>query len=406
MTDLTATAVPDERSARRAALTLSAAQAVGGAVSPIAVGLGGIVGFSLLGADKSLATLPVTAFILGNALSAAPAALFMARVGRRTGFLSGAAATTVFGALAIVALAIGSFWLFCLAQLIGGMSGAFLQQYRFAAADASPPAFRPKAISWVLAGGVVTGVVGPQATIFGETLLPVTYAGTYAIMIVLSLLSGAVLSTLSIPKPAPRRKGDSSGRPLAAIMLQPRFVVASVCAISSYALMSLVMTASPLAMHEHHHSHSDAALAIQWHVIAMFAPSFFTGSIIGRFGKEAVVAYGLVLIGFGAVIALLGVSVAHFWISLILLGVGWNFGFVGGTAMVADAYAPEEAAKVQAANEFLLFGIVAAASFSSGKILVASGWDLINWMVFPVVGACLLLLAGHAVAGRRMRPTG
>ncbi|SON56129.1 multidrug resistance protein [Hartmannibacter diazotrophicus] len=390
-----------ERRARSTALTLAASMATAGAVSPIAVGLGGLVGSSLLGEDQSLATLPVTMFILGNALSSAPAALLMARVGRRAGFLLGISVAVAGGLLAILAISIGSFLAFCGAQTLAGMSSAFVQQYRFAAADASPDIFKARAISWVLAGGVVTGVIGPQAIIFGENLLPFDFAGTYAIQIVLVLIAASILATLSIPKPARRQHGDAKGRPLLKIIGSPRFIVAFICTVSSYALMSLVMTATPLAMLHHHHSHGDAALGIQWHVIAMFAPSFFTGSLIARYGKEAVVAYGLVLIAFGAVIALLGVTVMHFWLSLILLGIGWNFGFIGGTAMIADTYAPEEAARVQAVNEFMLFSIVALASFSSGKLLVLSGWSMINILVFPVVGLSLGLLALNALLRTR-----
>ncbi|MBH0239979.1 MFS transporter [Methylobrevis albus] len=397
-----ATPEPTLAAGRRAALTLSAAQATGGAVAPIAIGLGGILGSSLLGADKSLATLPVTAFVLGSALTSIPAALLMARVGRRAGFLAGGCCTVVAGVLGTAAIFARSFLLFTLAQLIGGMGNAFVQQYRFAAADASPREFRPKAISWVLAGGVFTGVVGPQAIIFGHHLVPgADYAGTYLLVILLGLIGMTVISTLAIPRPAPWRPGDTSGRPLAEIMLKPAFLVALACAVASYALMSLVMTATPLAMIHHHHGHDDAALAIQWHVIAMFAPSFFTGSLIARFGKELMAGAGLVIIGLSAVVALSGTELFHFWTALILLGIGWNLGFVGGTAMVADSYRPEEAAKVQAGNEFLLFGTVAAASFSSGKILVGQGWDAINMIVFPVVALCLALLAVHTLLRRR-----
>ncbi len=387
--------------AKRIAWTLAAAAAIGGGANPVAIGLGGVIGESLLAEDKSLATLPATAFIVGNAVLAAPAALLMARTGRRFGFVSGSLLAAASAALAVAGLALHSFLVFCLATAGLGAANAFAQQYRFAAADASAPTFKPKAISIVLIGGIVAGVIGPQAMIVGRNLLDLPYAGTFAIVVALALASAAVLSTLKVPPPPPRSADGRSGRPLAAILLRPQFMVAFTCAVASYALMSLVMTASPLAMIHHHHSHGDAALGIQWHVIAMFAPSFFTGSLIARFGKEAVVGAGLALIALGAVVALSGTGVAHFWTSLILLGVGWNFGFVGGTAMVADCYRPEEAAKVQAANEVLLFSIVSLASFSSGKILTASGWDTINLLVFPVVGGCLVLLAGMRFLPRR-----
>ncbi len=193
-------------------------------------------------------------------------------------------------------------------------------------------------------------------------------------------------------------KGE--GRPLLTILKQPQFLVALVAAISSYALMSLVMTATPLAMIEHDHSHADAQTGIQWHVIAMFGPSFFTGALIARFGKSAIAATGLVLIAASATVALLGTSLWHFWSALVLLGVGWNFGFIASTAMVAELYRPEEAFRVQAMNEFILFSFVAAASFSSGGILVASGWTLVNVLVYPVVAIAVLLIGWQAVASR------
>lgn len=383
----------DDRLAKRNALVLSAAQAFGGAAAPINMALSGLAGFFLLDEDKSLATVPVTFFIVGTALGAVPAALLMRAIGRRLGFISGMAVSVVGGLVAAYAMLIGSFGALCAGTLMMGVAAAFVQQFRFAAADTASPEFRPKAISWVLAGGVAAAVVGPQAAIlFTDALAPTPFAGAYLASSGLSLVAILVLSFLHIPH-VRAKKGDDTGRPLPIILAQPRLVVAILCAVGVYAMMSLVMTATPLAMVETGHTKTDATLGIQWHVIAMFGPSFFTGNLITRFGVEKIIAFGLVLLAACALVALSGVAIAHFYATLVLLGVGWNFGFIGATAMVAETYAPEEKAKVQAVNDGLLFGFVALASFSSGKLLVAYGWEAINLTVFPFVALCLVALA-------------
>ena len=387
--------------ARRAAILLAIASAIGGSAGPIAIGTGGLVGMALLPHDQmALATVPVSAYILGPALASIPAAMTMRRIGRRYGFMLG----TLFGAAGAAIITTGivtaSFWLYTLGMVFLGAASAFSQQYRFAAADASQPDFRPRAISWVMAGGVFTGIIGPQIAIHAQPLISsVPLAGPFLALIGLFALTAIVLSRLKVPPPPPIVQG-ATGRPLLMILLQPKFLVALLAAISSYALMSLVMTATPLAMIEHHHSMADAQTGIQWHVIAMFGPSFFTGSLIARFGKPGIAAAGLLLIAGSATVALLGTSLWHFWIALILLGVGWNFGFIASTAMVAELYKPEEAFRVQAMNEFILFSFVAAASFSSGGILVASSWTLVNQLVYPIVGVSVLLIAWQAFADR------
>ena len=386
--------------ARRTALLLAVAAAIGNSGGPIAIGTGGLVGAALLPPGQmALATVPVSGFILGSALASVPAALSMRRIGRRNGFVLGAGLGTAGAIVAGLAIMGGLFWLFALGMLLMGSAGAFAQQYRFAAADASEPAFKPRAISWVMAGGVVTGVVGPQLAIHGQGLVPAApLAGPFFALAVLTAIAAIVLAQLRVPPPAPLVA--DRGRPLRVIALQPRFLVALLAAIVSYALMSLVMTATPLAMIDHHHSHADAQTGIQWHVIAMFGPSFFTGALIARFGKSAIAAAGLLLIAASATVALMGTGLWHFWIALILLGVGWNFGFIAATAMVAELYRPEESFRVQAMNEFILFSFVAAASFSSGGILVASGWTLVNILIYPVVAVTVLLIGWQALAQR------
>ena len=391
--------------AKRVALLLGTAAAVGGSVGPIAIGMGGLAGAALLApAEQHLATVPVTTFVVGSTLASIPAALLMQRVGRRAGFLTGAFGGMAGAAIAAWAILTGSFLLFSLAMAFLGAAAAFGQQYRFAAADAAEPEFKPRAIAWVLAGGVVTGVLGPQIAIHGRGLTPdAPYAGPFFVLVGVFLLTAVILARLDLPRPAPAAIGAGQGRPLARIVLQPAFLVAMLIAISSFSLMSLVMTATPLAMVEHHHSTTDAQLGIQWHVIAMFGPSFFTGGLIARFGKPLVAGTGLVLIALAAAVGLSGTELVHFWTALVLLGIGWNFGFVAATAMTSELYRPEEAFRVQAVNEFALFGIVAVATFSSGRILTEGGWHTVNLVVYPVVAIALALLVLQTLRDKRSR---
>jgi len=391
----------DDSLAKRNALLLAFAQAMGGALASIVIATGPLVGYMMLSEDKSLATLPVSAMVLGTAFGTLPAGMIMRRFGRRAGFMGASLISAVSGLVASLAVFQDSFLLFVLACGAGGFAGAFVQQYRFAAADTASEAFKPKAISWVLAGGVLAGVVGPQTVIFTKDLFdPIMFAGTYLAQAGLSMIAFCVVAFLKIPKPTLEER-KTGGRPMGEIMAQPRFIVAAACGICSYALMSLVMTATPLAMIACGLSETDAALGIQWHVIAMFGPSFFTGSLIARFGKETIVSVGLLLLAGCSVVALMGIELAHFWTALVLLGLGWNFGFIGATAMLTDTYRPEERNMVQAANDFLVFGFVAAASFSSGALLTLFGWETINMLVFPFVVLCFALLGWLWVSGRR-----
>ena len=391
-------------SARRNALILAGAQALCGAAAPIVISQGGFAGEYLLGADASLATAPVTGYNVGVWLGAIPAAMLMARVGRRGGFVSGAMLGIAGCLLAAYAIVAAAFWPFVLSLVLVGTGGSFTQQYRFAAADQGTEAFKPKAISWVLAGGLAAAIVGPQTAIFtGDFLAPVEFAGAFLGGAIVLVLGAIVLSFLNFERPVPVAKAErNSGRPLSAIASQPRFVVAVICAIGSYALMSFVMTGAPLAMIDCGHSIAEATLGIQWHVMAMFGPSFFTGSLIARFGKETIVATGMVLLVACAVVFLSGITLANFWIGLVILGIGWNFSFIGATAMLTDCYRPEERAKAQGFNDFLVFGSVALASLSSGLTLNAFGWDWLNWIVFPVCAFCLLSLLWVRTGARKL----
>jgi MFS family permease len=296
------------------------------------------------------------------------------------------------GCMAAFCVASTSFLIFCIGTFIAGIYSSFIQSYRFAAADTASEGFRPRAIAWVMTGGIAAGIVGPQTVIWTRDMVPgVPFAGAFLGQATLALIAILVVSFLRAPPVMPV-VNRSGGRPLREIISQPRFIVAVVSGVVSYALMSFLMTAAPLAMIGCGLPVGAAALGIQWHVLAMFTPSFFTGRLIVRFGKERVTAAGLILIGLSAIVGLSGITVGHFWAVLVLLGVGWNFGFIGATAMVTDCYRPEERSKVQAANDFLVFGSTATASFGSGTLLNFSGWDLVNWMVFPPVLIALTLL--------------
>lgn len=398
MTDVVAR--NEDHEARRNALILAVANAVGGSAPTIAFALGGLSGIYLLGPDKSLATLPVTFFIAGGAVGAIPAASLMGRVGRRAGFIVGALVSAVGGGLSALAVLWGSFAVLIVGFLVIGIANAFAQQYRFAAADSGSPALRTRAISWVLAGGIASGVIGPQAVIFTRHLFdPVQFVGGYLAICVLAVACALVLLPLDgAARERPAKVDASGGRPLREIVSQPRFLISLACAIGAYALMSLVMTAAPLAMVDCGLGQDNAALGIQWHVLAMFGPSFFTGSLIARFGKETIVGAGLVLLTLCAVVGLLGIDLWHFWGALILVGLGWNFGFIGATAMLTETYRPEERSKVQGFHDLVLFSFVALASFSSGALFSTLGWASINVVVFPVVAVCAIALAAAFMA--------
>lgn len=333
MTDHSIPAAPaaDHAEARRNALVLSAASAIAGSVPPIAITLGGLAGLYLLGADKSLATLPVSGFNLGVALGAIPAAMLMRAVGRRLGFMSGGMAGIAGGVVAGLAVVYGTFGGLVAGFLLVGVAAAFAQQYRFAAADSGDAAFRARAISWVMIGGIAAAIIGPQTVILTRDLLsPIPFAGAFFAMSALTVLALVIVSFLSGPaRIAPPKASRQGGRPLMEIARQPRFIVAVVCGIGSYGLMSLVMTAAPLAMVACGLGEDNAALGIQWHVLAMFGPSFFTGTLIARYGVDVIVTIGMALLAACGAVALAGIDLANFWMALILLGLGWNFGFIG-----------------------------------------------------------------------------
>ena len=386
--------------ARRNALVLAVTQALAGGNSTVLVATAGIVG-TTLAPDKSLATLPISIFVLGMWMGTLPLGALARRLGRRNALQIGTVCGVLTGLICCLAVLEGSFLLFNIGAVFSGLYASAHQSYRFAAADTASEAFRPKAISWVLFGGVVAGVVGAQLVIATQDLWPpYLFAATYIGQAALALISAGVLMFLNIPKP-PARSAAGDGRPLGEIAKQPRFVVAVACGVATYSMMNLVMTSAPLAMVMCNHSVTDATLGLQWHVLGMYAPSFATGALISRFGLERITGAGLALIIVSAVIGIAGISLWHFWIALALLGVGWNFAFIGATTMVTHCHRPNERNKVQAFNDFLVFGSMAIGSFSSGALLVSFGWSMVNGVVFPVVLAATALLVWGALRRRR-----
>lgn len=387
----------DDGRAKRNALKLALGSALAGANASVIFATGSIVG-ATLAPRPDLATAAISIFVVGMALATIPNGLIARRYGRRAAFQTGSACGALGGFVNAYAILHSSFTLYCVGAFLCGCYAAVAQSYRFAAADTASDGFKARAVSWVMAGGVAAGFVGPQLVQNTMNLwAPYMFAASYVGQGVVALLAMAALSTVDIPKPAPA--ATAAGRPLLEIVRQPIFIVAALCGVVSYALMNLIMTSAPLAMKMCGHQPGDSNLAIQWHVIAMYLPSFFTGSLIQRFGAGRVVAAGLALIALAATIDLSGVSVATFWAGLIVLGVGWNFGFIGASAMVLQAHRPEERNKVQSFNDFLIFGTMAFGSFSSGQLLTSYGWDMVNYVAFPPV---LLALAALLV-DRTMR---
>ena len=385
---------PAIRSGDADVLRLAIAQALAGANSGVVYATGAIVG-NMLAPSKALATLPISLFVVGMAACTLPAGAIARRHGRRAAFLAGTGCGVLVGLLAALAVVLGSFWLFCAATFFGGAYTAVVLSFRFAAADCVPLERRPRALSAVMAGGVFAGVLGPQLVTYTMDLWqPYTFAATYLAQAAVAVVSALVL--LGVHVPAPTAAEVAGGRPLGVIARQPRFITAVICGVVSYTLMNFVMTAAPLAMRLCGLSQESSNLGLQWHIIAMYAPSFFTGRLITRFGAARVVAAGFAFTAASAAIGLTGVDVAHFWRTLILLGIGWNFGFVGASALVLECHRPEERTRVQSLNDFLVFGTMVLGSLSSGGLLTAYGWDVVLWVSFVPLAVAMATLAATA----------
>jgi MFS family permease len=402
MIDVTATAeIADDARARANVVRLAAAQALTGANSAVIFATGSIVG-ATLAPDVSFATVPISMYVLGLAAGTLPTGAISRAYGRRTAFIIGTGCGASTGLLGAFAILHSSFWLFCCATFLGGLYGAVSQSYRFAAADGASAAYRPKAVSWVMAGGVFAGVLGPQLVQWTMDIWqPYLFAFSFVVQAAVALLAMAVLAGVDAPKPAPADL--HGGRPLFEIVRQPRFIAAALCGIIAYPMMNLVMTSAPLAMKICGLTLSDSNFGIQWHIVAMYGPSFITGSLIARFGAPAIVALGLTLEAVAATIGLTGITAMHFWATLMVLGIGWNFGFIGASALVLETHLPQERNKVQAFNDFLVFGMMAIGSFSSGQLLANYGWAAVNMVVYPPVLLGLVVLAATSFAKRRRR---
>jgi MFS family permease len=388
--------VHNDSLARRNALVLALAQALAGGNMTVVVATSAIIG-AVLAPDKSLATLPITVMVFGLWLGTMPVGYLARNHGRRFALQAGSFFGVISGLISCSATIIGNFPLLLAGTFCAGLYAAAHQSYRFAAADTASEKFQAQAVSWVLAGGVLAAVLGPQLVIFTkDLLLPHLFAASFLGQSACALLAAGVLTFVRIPPLA--AKSNEPARPLREITLTPQFIVAVACGVVSYAMMNMVMTSAPLAMIDCGHSVSDSTLGIQWHVLAMYAPSFFTGHLIQRFGVEKVIAAGLGALLGAAVIGIAGITVAHFWANLILLGLGWNFAFIGATTMVTRCHRPHERNKVQAFNDFLIFGSMAVSSFSSGQLLARFGWATINEVVFPSV-----FIAGGLLAWLMLR---
>ncbi len=400
MIDVTASdETANDARARANVLRLAAAQALTGANGSVIFATGSIIG-ATLAPSISLATVPLSLYVLGMAAGTLPTGWISRAYGRKVAFMIGGGFGTATGLLGAFAVLHASFWLFCCATFLGGLYGAVAQSYRFAAADGASAAFRPKAVSWVMAGGVFAGVLGPQLVQCTMDIWPpYMFAFSFAMQAVVALVAMLVLAGVDAPKPA--AADLHGGRPLFEIVSQPRFIAAALCGVIAYPIMNLVMTSAPLAMKMCGLTVSDSNFGIQWHMVAMYGPSFFTGSLIARFGAPRIVALGLILEGAAAIIGLTGITAPHFWATLMVLGLGWNFGFVGASALVLETHLPQEKNKVQAFNDFLIFGTMAIGSFSSGQLLANYGWDAVNYVVFPPVVLGLIVLALVSFAKRR-----
>jgi MFS family permease len=382
---------------------LALCQALYLSASSIQVALSGLVG-AMLAPDRLLATLPFSLITVMTASTTIPASFLMARFGRRAGFILGALLGGSGGAISTIAIFRQDFVAFCVGNALMGCFQAVAQYYRFAAADAAQPTFKSRAVSWVMAGGVAAALLGPGIAGFSKDLFaPVTFAGSYLAIVVLAAVSILLLSLLSIPVPA-AAAGQGGGRPLAVIARQPAFVAAVANSVLGYASMVFVMAATPLAAVACGHSSGDAIGIIRMHLIGMFAPSFVTGSLIARFGVTRILLAGAGMLLASAATALSGLALVNFWAALALLGVGWNFLYVGGTTLLTSAYRPEERAKTQAANEFLTFGAVACASFASGGVMARFGWEAVNYAVLPLLSIAAATTLWYAAISRRRAP--
>ncbi|SFR06386.1 MULTISPECIES: MFS transporter [unclassified Enterobacter] len=369
-------------------IRLSAAQALAGANSVVFYATGAIVG-NAIAPSSSLATLPLTTFVLGMAACILPLGSLARKKGRKAAFMVGTGAGIITGLTAALAVVIGSFMLFCIAAFLGGAYAAVALSFRFAATDGVTPERRARALSLVMGGGVLAGVIGPMLVTGTMNLWPPhTFAFTFIAQALVAVISGFILLGVTPAEPVAAIK--AAGRPLREIVRQPGFARTVFSGAVTYMIMNFLMTAAPLSMHMHGLSQQASNLGIQWHVIAMYGPGFFTGRLINRFGAMRIAATGLLITAGSVFVGLSGTDIFHYWLSLILLGLGWNFGFTGASAKIIDYHRPEEKTQVQSLNDFVVFGVMIVGSFSSGALLNLYGWNAVLWGSLVPVGLALL----------------
>ena len=390
--------------AKRNVAILVMAQALLGSQMPIIFILGGLAGLSLA-SNACFATLPISVIILGSVLAATPLSAFMQKYGRRAGFMLGTAFGATGASISAYGLYIQSFPVFIAGSLFTGVYMSGQGFYRFAAADTSTEEFRPKAISYVLAGGLAAAVIGPQLVKLTADAMVIPFLGSYLTVIVINLVGSLMFLFLNIPTPPAPVEGAPAGRSRMELLKTPMIAVAIICAMVSYALMNLIMTSTPLAVVGCGFQRNTAADIVSSHVLAMYIPSFFTGHLIARYGPVKIISIGLAILASAGLVALTGVELDKFFFALILLGVGWNFGYIGATSMLAASYEPEERGRIQGLNDMLVFGGVTLASLASGGLMNCSGgnaqagWQAVNMAMIP-----FLTLAGAALIWLVMRP--
>mgnify|MGYP000716085442 CR=1 FL=1 len=394
----------DNRSAKRNVFILVIAQAFLGSQMPMIFVLGGLAGQSLA-TNPCFATLPISVIVLSSMLSANPMSAIIQRFGRKAGFLTGSLGGAIGGIVGAYGLYLGSFPMFLLGSFFTGIYMSAQGFYRFAAADTASDDFRPKAISYVMAGGLLSAIIGPQLVKVTSQAFVIPFLGTYLTVVAINVIGSLIFLFLDIPRPDAPSADAPKGRSRLELLAIPRIVVAVICATVSYALMNLVMTSTPLAVVGCGFTENNAADVVSGHVLAMFVPSFFTGHLIARFGVEKIMGTGIVILAAAGAVGLQGVELENFFLALILLGVGWNFGFIGATPMLAGAHEPHERGRMQGLNDFIVFGGVTFASLASGGLMNCSGgtpiegWNAVNMAMAP-----FLMLAGGALLWLVLRP--
>jgi MFS family permease len=380
-------------------LLLATAQALFQTVSVLVMTVGGLAG-SRIATEPQLATAPIAAMFLGTAIATFPASMWMARAGRRVGFVAGAMLGTIGGLVGAFGIVSQSLPILCLGTLLVGVYQGFAQFYRFAAAEVADDAFRPRAISLVLAGGIVAALLGPALGRLGGPLLVPEYTGSFLLLAAASLVAAGLLLGVRVPQPSVPA-GGTAGRPLMQIVRQPTYLVALFGAATGYGIMILAMTATPLAMVQHDHGLSETAFVIQLHVLGMFLPSFFTGSLIARFGVLRVMLTGVALFAGHILMSLSGTGFNSFASALVLLGVGWNFLYVGGTTLLTGTYTACERGRAQATNDMTIFTVGLASSLGAGVLQEAIGWQAMNMVLLPwlaLAAMAILWLGRHRAA--------